>query len=355
MLLYNLIKYLDRTSFNPFILTLSPEPEDSMKKRFEALTLPIYNLNNSRFIGLFLNSANVKRVISELKPDIIHTHGIRSDNIIKKLKFKNHVSTLHIYFPEDYRIKYGKLLGGFMSKNHLKNLDILPYTLACSEALANRISHELNINLDYVNNGVDSDLYCPVNSNEKTQLRKKLGFTADHKIFLIVSELNSGKNLDTVIKCLNSFQKMRRQFIVVGSGPEKASLENLAQSNKNIIFTGKLNNTHEYYKSADYFISASFSEGLSLSVLEAMSSGLPVILSDIPGHRSIFKNVSEYSYFFPAMDYNALNSCITKIENDKYDEISKQMRTIILDNYTAKCMSKNYQLIYDKICNSNLN
>lgn len=352
--LFNICNHLNRKIFLPEILTLSPEPVDSIKKIFEEINIPIVELNNSRLSGIFKNTIQIKKIIRKLKPDIIHTHAIRADVIIHSLKFKNHVSTIHIYAPEDYRMKYGKWTGAIMSRKHIKIFKSMKYALACSEELANRLK-ELGLVLSFVNNGVDEGKYKNTGNVFKKQLRRKLNIDEKSKIFLSASELNERKNVKLLIDCFNKISNSDEKLIILGSGPEEIPLKNLAKGNQNITFIGKVNNVNEYYNAADFFISGSFSEGMSMSVLEAMSSGLPVLLSDIPSHRSVFNNKDNYIYFFSPFEINNLMECIKKIEMDNYEQLSSQMRKIVLDNYTAKKMSQNYQKIYKKIIRDEIN
>ena len=111
MQLYNICKYLDRSIFSPAIITLSPEPRNSLKEKFETLKIQVIALNNTRFYGSIVNTLKIKRIINILNPDIIHTHAIRADMIIHPLKFQNHISTIHLYPSEDYKIHYGKWIG----------------------------------------------------------------------------------------------------------------------------------------------------------------------------------------------------------------------------------------------------
>jgi glycosyltransferase involved in cell wall biosynthesis len=184
---------------------------------------------------------------------------------------------------------------------------------------------------------------------KKKILRERYNFCESTKIFLSVSELNNRKNVQAIINCFNIIDDQDAKLIIVGSGPAESKLKNLAASNCNIIFTGEVVNTNEYYNIADYFISASFSEGLPYSVLEAMASGLPVILSDIPGHRSIFKTGDEYPYFFSNLDILNFKMCIEIIEKDDYKSISEKMYHIVRKNYSAKKMSNRYQDFYEHI------
>jgi glycosyltransferase involved in cell wall biosynthesis len=83
-------------------------------------------------------------------------------------------------------------------------------------------------------------------------------------------------------------------------------------------------------------------------VLEAMACGLPVILSDILPHREIFKG-TDYPYFFRFDDISGLSQLLSKILHDDRNKLSRQMRELIEQKYSAKQMSHKYQELYKSI------
>jgi glycosyltransferase involved in cell wall biosynthesis len=108
--------------------------------------------------------------------------------------------------------------------------------------------------------------------------------------------------------------------------------------NANIVFLGKKTNIVEYLKVADYFISASSSEGLPNSVLEAYMTGLPCILSDIPQHREIFQQNGQ-AVFFKTKNYNDLLNvlnCINFEITDTFPDFSAtKMTRLYEEKYTT--------------------
>ena len=96
--LFNLIKYLNRDSFEPFILTLSPEPKNSSLSRFQKLGVRVHSLNLSRVQGFIIGKYALKRFVEEHCPDVVHTHGIRADMLSAQcLQPYKRVSTIHNY------------------------------------------------------------------------------------------------------------------------------------------------------------------------------------------------------------------------------------------------------------------
>ena len=76
-------------------------------------------------------------------------------------------------------------------------------------------------------------------------------------------------------------------LLFAGDGPLARACKGLAGGDPRIHFLGQISNVQDYLQVADVFVSAALSEGLPNTVLEAMASGLPTVLSDIPAHREI--------------------------------------------------------------------
>jgi glycosyltransferase involved in cell wall biosynthesis len=84
----------------------------------------------------------------------------------------------------------------------------------------------------------------------------------------------------------------------------------LASQYSNISLKGKVIDVDEYLEAADCFVSASLSEGLPNSVIEALAWGLPIILSDIPEHREIQQIEKRSDDLFPVKNRRALTKLI---------------------------------------------
>jgi glycosyltransferase involved in cell wall biosynthesis len=113
---------------------------------------------------------------------------------------------------------------------------------------------------------------------------------------------------------------------------------------RRILATGGLNNTSDYprllfpgqigyedlpryYRSADLYISASHSDGTSISLLEAMACGCPVLVSDIPGNRE-WVQPGENGWLFPDGDAQALGQAIIQAveQRGRLPEMGKAAR-----------------------------
>lgn len=121
------------------------------------------------------------------------------------------------------------------------------------------------------------------------QLRKELGYTEETPVILSLSRLAFEKNIHEVIEALPEILKQlpTAQLLIVGDGPAKETLENQVHEMKlgsHVTFTGEISNdaVHHYYHLADVLVSASDSESQGLTYIEALASGLPIVVMRSP-------------------------------------------------------------------------
>jgi len=98
------------------------------------------------------------------------------------------------------------------------------------------------------------------------------------------------------------------QLYIVGGGEMENELKYLASEKKvaqHINFTGAVDDVSRYLAKADIYVSTSESEGMPVSVLEAMAWQLPVVASDIPGNKSVVKQ-DETGFLYKLNDIDSL-------------------------------------------------
>lgn len=137
--------------------------------------------------------------------------------------------------------------------------------------------------------GIDIEKFNNIKVNI-VQKRKELGVDLDDTVLLSVGELNKNKNHQIIIRALAKLHRPNVKYIVVGQGALKGYLVNLAKElgvEKQVIFLGFREDVAEIYKVADIFVFPSKREGLSVALMEALASGLPVVASDIRGNEDV--------------------------------------------------------------------
>jgi len=341
-ILYGIIKGMDKDIFDIFIICLSREGANSMTDHFLAMNIQIINLNNDRLTGIIKNKKAIQSFVDANKIDISHSHGLRADSINSKLKRVISINTIHNFPREDYIFRYGKILGRVMEIAHKKAIAQITYPIACSKTVRDKFLLNYGIATFVVQNGIDRKEFLPA-KGLNDQLKKDLNLPLDKNIFIVSGALTELKNPKLIIKTFNQLQDTKALLLFIGNGN---LLKALSQSNQNkrIIFRGQVDQVHDYLKASNYYISASLTEGLPNSVLEAMSSGLPCLLSNIPSHIEIVGKT--YNYLFnPEDSVELLEKVILILKNDT-KEISQYLEGKIVEIFNIETMSKQYQAVY---------
>ncbi len=140
--------------------------------------------------------------------------------------------------------------------------------------------------------GIDTTFYKTVKIDKKIK-REQLGLNQDDLVLICAGRLDANKNNSTLIKAISLIENVKIHLLVCGDGVEKDKLLELAKElniENQIHFLGLRNDMIDLYKCADIFVMASYREGLSRSIMEAMASGLPCIVSNIRGNIDLIKN-----------------------------------------------------------------
>jgi len=134
----------------------------------------------------------------------------------------------------------------------------------------------------------------PQESETKTDARRALGLSGS--IIMSAGRLVPWKGFSALVDIMPQIVRdiPDATLVIIGDGPERATLERQAASGKRqaITFLGSLpqRELHRYIRAADVFVLNSGYEGFSHQLLEAMALGTPVVASDIPGNRELIED-----------------------------------------------------------------
>lgn len=150
-------------------------------------------------------------------------------------------------------------------------------------------------------------------TRSKEEVRKDIAIPETATLLMSVGELDDNKNHATAIKALGKLGRKDVYYIVCGVGPNKDMLETYAKDNgiyENVKLLGYRSDIPDLLHASDIFIFPSFHEGLPVSVLESMATGLPSICSEIRGNVDIITD-GDNGYLFAPNDVDTL---ATKME-----------------------------------------
>lgn len=158
--------------------------------------------------------------------------------------------------------------------------------------------------------------------------RKELGIPVDSTVIVSVGELNKNKNHEVIIRALAMLNNTDIHYLICGQGPRRDYLIRLSkelQLDQNVHILGYRKDVIEILKSSDLFAFPSKREGLSVSLMEAMAAGLPVVCSEIRGNIDLITD-GEGGYVIKTNDIDRYAHAIHRISED--EELRCQMACI---------------------------
>lgn len=201
--------------------------------------------------------------------------------------------------------------------------------------------------------GIDSSK-IKVEDFDKAAFKKELGLNENDKVVLTISEINQNKNYITMLKAIKRLVEQDKsiKFVSCGTGVWKDKILEYAkelQIEENCIFLGYRKDISKILQITDLFFHASFREGLTLSVMEAMSFGLPCVVSNVRGNRDLIVDGKGGFVVEPedALTFAEKIKMILDDENlyKEFSEFNKEQSKI----YTVEKVKEQLESIYNEV------
>ena len=343
--LLDICKYLDRSIYNPIIISLRGEhSSQSIKCEFEALGIEIveykYNFWQLEFLPGLVSKRLVKQ-FSQYDNVIYHAHGYHPNLVLSRMHKPTTVTTLHCISGEDFVMNKGPLLGGYMSIRYRANIQHIAHPIVISQYMKSYYSNVCN-HLQAITNGVDFKCNC---SQDITKYKEHIG-QANEYVVLVNGNLCKRKNQSFIINELKN-TTVGFRCIFLGDGPMMLEYKRLVGNDPRFEFKGHVFNVPDYINAADVVISASLSEGMPLAVLETINMGCPILLSNIPPHAEICNNMNNLGvHLFECKD-GELATLFERVRLSHEDR--KAIAEQAHKTYSAETMSQKYQELYSEI------
>ena len=303
--------------------------------------------------AIFHHIGSLRKIIREFageEPCICNLHlklsvlmGVVASFGMKNIKI---VETYHNNYSF-YHLQY------FVLHPWIKQYIAISYT--CEKEMKRRF-HTSDRFLTVIPNGIDREEIRAIAFTNHQESHEGIHL-------MTVGRLSHENNIAIPVKAFSDFCKEGIEYLVVGDGPERNEIHKLAANSPYIKFTGELQrkDTLQCLTAADLVIMPSLWEGRSILQLEAMSLDKPMMLSDVPALREVFReealeNDELYrkctwgylvrtsnteSYRMAAEDFTTIS------EEEKY-AMSRRVRQASLENDIVVTARK-YQEVYEKI------
>jgi len=293
---YELGRQLVRKGCYVTVVTLNTDraEEHSQVEGINIYRLPAVPVTNLLGAQLTLSPAapfRVTRIVERVRPDIVHAHNLYFQltmiaPLIKRLIHVPLVTTLHLpkmmynRFLLDSLISiYQRVVGDLIIRSSDRLIavgqSVMKHAIADLGASSSKIA--------IIPNGVDTTVYLPSDPKGKdiivTFIGRLIGNKGPHFLVEAASDV------------LKDFPEVR--FYIIGDGPLKDELikkVTFLKMKDRFHFFGSVPDVLPFLRETTVFVRPSLTEGMSLTVLEAMACGLPVVVSNVEGNAEIVEN-----------------------------------------------------------------
>jgi sugar transferase (PEP-CTERM/EpsH1 system associated) len=206
-----------------------------------------------------------------------------------------------------------------------------------------------------IHNGVDCRRFHP-HPGLRARMRSELKLSDGDLCVGCVGNLLPVKDHMTLLRALPKLNSRLKcwHLVVAGDGPERAKLEAFvcahAEWRDRVRFLGLSNRVSELLNALDVYILPSIFEGISNSLLEAMATGLPVVVAATGGNPEVVVD-GESGLMFPAGDADALGVLLERLleQPSLRSKIGEQAKRRVNENFSIDSMVQKYDELYHSV------
>jgi len=298
------------------------------------------------------------RIIRGANPDIIHSHGTKENIISKVIGLLLGIPVIPVYHCMYKQIGSNNIGLGFKRRMYEKiYLDVLerltsgvvPKNIAVSCAVRN------NIRRFGIPEGKIEVIYSGVNINDFERERVNLIRRKRKTRIVSISRIDEGKGIRDIIEAAKIIKEKESNFEInlVGDGHLVGDYQRLVNSYKldgKVKFLGYMKNIREVLLTADIFVSASYSEGFPLTVVEAMACGLPVVVTGVGGVPEIVDDQVNGLVVEKGNPQQLEEALLLLMKNCKLRrEYGREGREKVLEEFSIDRMLSRYISLYGSI------
>jgi len=269
-----------------------------------------------------------RRVVQDVSPDLIHAGPLQPCAFYATLAGFHPLVSMS--WGWDLLIEARKPIPAWVAKQTIRRSDVLIVDADAVKSVAVELGMPENRIVQFPW-GVDLEHFSPGES----RVRENLGWE-NAFVLLSTRKMESLYGVDIVVDAFLAAarENSKLRLIMLGQGTRKDEMEAKFQASgmmSRVHFCGQVgfDDLPQYYRAADIYLSASHSDGSSVSLMEALACGMPALLSDIPGNRE-WVIPGEQGWWFPDGDVRALTQAILNSyeQRPNHSRMSKMAREI---------------------------
>jgi len=345
---YLFLKYLNNKNIKVSICCLGKKGAYGLKLEELGYQVDVFN---SKY-GFFNVAATFKlyKYIKTGKFDIVQSslffanyHTAIAGFLARISKFIIEEHGEHNFHLRKRHIFY-RIIGHYIAK-------MSKMVICCNESMKLELAKVYNIPLRKIcvlKNAIDDKIMNLICTRE--EMRKKMGISANSLVVGTVGSLSWIKNQEFLIDCFARINRKDKYLVLVGDGPLKQKLVKYADGlevGDKVYFTGWREDVADILNIFDIFVLTSFSEGLPISLLEAMSMGLPCIATRVGGIPEVLKDDTFGKLVSPDNTeqlLDAINDMSCNMEKAK--KIGAAAREFVLKDFSVPEYINNMLKIY---------
>ncbi|MEI8207714.1 MAG: glycosyltransferase family 4 protein [Methylococcales bacterium] len=315
----------------------------------------VYKGMNLRYVST-IPSKNLEMLIYSLissmtscfqNYDIVHFHALGPAVMSFLPKFLGRKTVVTIHGLDWKREKWGGAAKVYLKLGE-KAACLFPHTtIVVSESLRNYFKTRYGRNTEYIPNGVALQTPHPLKDTRRFGIEEA-------RYILFVARLTPEKNVHQLIE---AFQEIPTDFklVIVGSAGHlddyQLILQRLADNDSRVILTGAQHGETlaELFSNAYLFVLPSALEGLPIALLEAMSFGIPALVSDIPENLEVIDNGGERCGFtFKVGSVESLRNTLASVleQGDDVKKIGSKGQSLVASKYNWDIVAEQTERVY---------
>ena len=348
-----LARRLDPERFETIIICLKekpgcPSPVDKYGRR-------VYYLTRDRRINAFSPGILFRliKILKNEKIDILHAHRHKPSFYAFMAKIFRIVPTVivHVHGLNRTRNLTRKHLNRFIYKSVDK-------VIGCADGVCEDVKKR-NPGLDHskvvvLENSVDYEVFAGAVADRQS-IRDEFEIKDESFVFLAIGRYVPTKGFKYLIEAFSKVRQANQncELLIAGDGRDKAETEEMVRNlglGDCVHMPGNRSDIPQIMKACDCFVMSSIAEGMPLSLLEAMSSGLPCIATNVGGIPEVL-NSEEVGFVVESKNPDALAGAMIKCANmgkDEVTQIKEKCRERIRTKYSNEVVVSKLQKLYEE-------
>ena len=343
--------YFKKRGYNIHVISLNGGNIDGVKVHdFSANVEQLRNESAFKKVGYVKYIGEIKKIVNEIKPDILHAQYASSYGFIGSF-LGYHPYVISVWGTDIYDFPNN----GFLQKQIIKhNFRKADYIFSNSKDMAKEANKYTNKHVDVTFFGVDMERFKPVKVDKE-----------DAFVIGIIKSLEKKYGIKYLIQAFKEVKDEHKDKKILlkigGSGQDMDNLINLTKElglENEVEFLGRIapENIAKTFCSFDLTVFPSLREGFGVAAIESQACEVPVIVTNVGGHPESLKN-NETGIIVEAKSSKQLKDAIIELINDDKlrAEMGKKGRKFVRDNYEVNSNYKDIECIYESILNKHRN